>query len=76
MSFFFLRFVVRALCRCGCRQNFANFYLPRSLPPSVFFFHPNHNSLFKTSDQLASVPFSGLRFVNGHLDKSFPESIM
>ena len=44
--------------------------------PLFFFFHTNHNSLFKTSDQLASVPFSGLRLVNGHLDKSFPESIM
>ena len=39
--FFFVRLVVRDLCRSGCRQNFANFYLPAplpSLPPSVFFF--------------------------------------
>ena len=25
-------------------------YSPLSLPPSVFFFHPTHNSLFDTSD--------------------------
>ena len=33
---FFCCFVIRALCRSGCRQNFANFYLtPPSLPPSL-----------------------------------------
>ena len=39
---FFARFVVRDLCIGGCRQNFANFFLPLtpSLPPSLFFFQP------------------------------------
>ena len=39
---FFVHFVVRELCRCGCRRNFANFYQPPPPPtpsphPSVLF---------------------------------------
>ena len=51
MSFVFACFVVTDLCRSGCIQNY---YLPPphppSLPPSLFFFVPTHNSLFNTSD--------------------------
>ena len=62
---FFVHSVVRDLCRCGCRQNFATFYQPppTSPPPStftpslcsfclfvLFLFHPTHSSLFNTSD--------------------------
>ena len=53
-------------------------------PPPYFF--PTHNSFFNTSDsyqfeisgklKLVSVPFSSLVLYIGHLDKSFPESIM
>ena len=105
---FFVRFVLRALCRCGCRQNFANFYLPP--PPSLHHHHHHHFYLYrvKTSGKykislplfffssypqfslkhkwqlfeigarltLASVPFSSLHFVIGHLEKSFPESFL
>ena len=90
---FFVHFVVRDLCRCGCRQNFANFYQPP--PPlhpiplfllfvSFFFILPTVLSstqvtvLFEISARLklALVPFSSLHFVIGHLEKSFPESIM
>ena len=42
MSFFFGCFVVRVLCRRGCRQNY---YL--NPPPFLFL---THNSLFNTSD--------------------------
>ena len=41
-------FVVRDLCRSGCRQNFANFFLTPSLPLCCFF--SSHNCLSKTSD--------------------------
>ena len=79
MSFFFLAcLVVRDLCTSGCRQNY---YLT---PPSIFF--PTHNSFFNTSDsyqfeirgrlRLVSVMFSSLVLYIGHLEKSFPESIM
>ena len=45
-------FVVRDLCRSGCRQNFANFFLPP--PPTsplfgYFFPVPTHNTLSNTS---------------------------
>ena len=53
------------------------------LPP---YFFPTHNSFFNTSDsyqfeisgrlKLVSVPFSSLVLYIGHLEKSFPESIM
>ena len=55
------------------------------LPPFPIFF-PTHNSFFNTSDsyqfeisgrlKLVSVPFSSLVLYIGHLEKSFPESIM
>ena len=61
-------------------------YLPLSLPPSVFFFFfivPTILSLTQVTFneirarlKLASVPFSSLHFVTGHLEKSFPKSIM
>ena len=80
MSFVFLAcLMIRDLCRSGCRQNY---YLTR--PPSIFF--PTHNSFFNTSDsyqfeirgrlRLVSVLFSSLVLYIGHLEKSFPESIM
>ena len=74
---FFCSFCGQGFVQMWLQTEFREF-LPPSFTPSLcfFFFHPNHNSLFKASDQLASVPFSGLRLVNGHLDKSFPESIM
>ena len=75
---FFACFVVRDLCRSGCRQNYY-------LTPFLFNF-PTHNSFFNTSDsyqfeisgrlKLVSVPFSSLVLYIGHLEKSFPESIM
>ena len=53
-------------------------------PPPIFF--PTHNSFFNTSDsyqfeirgrlRLVSVLFSSLVLYIGHLEKSFPESIM
>ena len=56
-----------------------------TLPPLPIFF-PTHNSFFNTSDcyqfeisgrlSLVSVSFSSLVLYIGHLDKSFPESIM
>ena len=56
-----------------------------TLPPLPIFF-PTHNSFFNTSDcyqfeisgrlSLVSVSFSSLFLYIGHLDKSFPESIM
>ena len=94
---FFVHFVVRDLCRCGCRQNFATFYQPPPPPPPLhpiplfFFFvcfvsfssYPQFSlqhkwQLFEISARLklASVPFSSLHFLIGHLKKSFPESIM
>ena len=46
-------FVVRDLCRSGCRQNFANFFLPPPPPTSplfgYFFPVPTHNTLSNTS---------------------------
>ena len=53
------------------------------LPPPRFF-HSTHNSFFNTSDSylksalqtLVSVLFSSLVLYIGHLEKSFPESIM
>ena len=55
------------------------------LPPLPIFF-PTHNSFFNTSDsyqfeisgrlKLVSVPFSSLVLYIGHLEKSFPQSIM
>ena len=73
----------------GCRQNFANFYLI-PFPPSlficlfVFFRHYPQFSLIHKSQlfeisarlKLVSSPFSSLQFFIGHLEKSFPESIM
>ena len=72
--------MVTALCRYGCRQNFADFYLPCPLTSSFcffififIFFYPTHNYLLKTSDgylklvgaqKLASVPFSSVHFVS------------
>ena len=57
---------------------------PPPLPLPIFF--PTHNSFFHTSDsyqfeisgrlKLVSVPFSSLVLYIGHLEKSFPESIM
>ena len=63
----FACFVVRDLCRHGCRQN----YYFTSPPP------PPHNSLFNTSDSylLVAVPFSCLLLDIGHLEKGFPESL-
>ena len=56
------------------------------LPPPPPLFFPNQNSFFNTSHsyqfeisgrlKLVSVPFSSLVFYIGHLEKSFPESIM
>ena len=43
---FFACFVVRDLCRSGCRQNYS---LPPPPPPPDFFF-PTHNCFFNTSD--------------------------
>ena len=40
-------FVVRDLCRSGCRQNY---YLTPSTPSAPYFFFPTHNSFFNTSD--------------------------
>ena len=76
---FFACFVVRDFGRRGCRQNY---YLKPSPPPR--FFHSTHNSFFNTSDsylksalqKLVSVLFSSLVLYIGHLEKSFPESIM
>ena len=59
-------------------------YSPLSLPPSVFFFIlPTILSLTQVTFneisarlKLASVPFSSLHFVIGHLEKSFTESTM
>ena len=86
MWFFFVHFVVWALCRCGCRQNFASFYLLAPLSPSLCFFFfilPTILSLTQVTFneisarlKLASVPFSSLHFVIGHLEKSFTESTM
>ena len=73
----------------GCRRNFANFYLI-TFPPSLFiclfgFFrhYPQFSlihkpQLFEISARLklVSSPFSSLQFFIGHLEKSFPESIM
>ena len=84
MSFVFLAcLVVRDLCRSGCRQNYH--LLPPTSPPRTHFF-PTHNSFFNTSDsyqfeisgrlRLVSVLFSSLVLYIGHLEKSFPESIM
>ena len=42
---FFACFVVRNLCRSGCRQSY---YLTPLHPPNDFF--PTHNSFFNTSD--------------------------
>ena len=57
--------------------------LPPPPPPNFF---PTHNSFFNISDsyqfeisgrlKLVSVPFSRLVLYIGHLEKSFPESIM
>ena len=77
--FFFACFMVRDLCRRGCRQNY---YL--TLPPYFFFcpypqFSLKHKwQLFEISARLklVSVPFSSLVLDIGHLEKSFPESIM
>ena len=74
--------VVSDLCRSGCRQNY---YLTPPPPPLPIVF-PTHNSFFNASDsyqfeisgrlKLVSVPFSSLVLYIGHLEKSFPESIM
>ena len=71
--------MVRDLCRSGCRQNY---YLTPS--PPHHFFSPTHNSFFNTSElfeisarlKLVLVPFSSLVLYIGHLEKSFPESII
>ena len=65
VSFFFACFVVRYLCRSGCRQNY---YLTPSLPrlPIYFFFFlllPTILSLTQKISarlKLVSVPFSSL----------------
>ena len=79
MSFVFGCFVVRDLSKSGCGQNYY-------LTPPHFVFVPTHNSFFNTSDsyqfeirgrlRLVSVLFSSLVLYIGHLEKSFPESIM
>ena len=43
-------------------------------PPSLFFSFPTILSLRRL--KLVSVPFSSLVLYIGHLEKSFPESIM
>ena len=72
MSFVFLAcLVVRDLCRSGCRQNY---YLT---PPPLPIFFPTHNSFFNTSDSYQfEIMGSGKSGNIGHLEKSFPESIM
>ena len=84
-------FVVRDLWRFDCTQNFGKFayFLATPPPPSPSLPRgcvsvPSQNSLFNTSDSYWSQcapkaslePFSSLYFVIGHLEKSFPESIM
>ena len=80
MSFFlFACFVVRDLCRSGCRQNY---YLipppPLFFPYPQFFLNASDSYQFEISGRLklVSVPFSSLVLYIGHLEKSFPESIM
>ena len=68
VSFFFVRFVVRHLCRSGCRQNFANFYLTptplHSLPflggsyPQFFIQHKWQLFEIRARLKLASAAFS------------------
>ena len=48
MCVFFVRLVVRALCTYGCKQNFADFYLPRA-PVNPPFPHPSLCVLFFSS---------------------------
>ena len=51
MFFFLACFVVRSLCKTGCRQNFVHLFQTPP-PPSLFvFFVPTHNSLSNTSDK-------------------------
>ena len=82
MSFVFACFVVRDLCRSGCGENY---YLA---PPLYFFLSlPTILSLIRVTviwNQCApkagfgAVPLimSSLLLDTGHLEKSFPESIM
>ena len=82
--FFFLAcFVVRDLCRSGCRQNYYLTPLPIFFPPflstlSLPFFNTSDSYQFEISGRLklVSVPISSLVLYIGHLEKSFPESIM
>ena len=67
MSFVFGCFVVRDLSRSGCGQNY---YLT---PPILFLSLP---TILSARLKLVSVPFSSLVLYIGHLEKSFPESIM
>ena len=76
---FFACFVVRDLCRSGCRQNY---YLTTPHPLLIFSL-PTILSLTQVTVieisarlKLVSVPFSSLLLDIGHLEKSFPESIM
>ena len=67
VSFFFVCFVVRYLCRSGCRQNY---YLTPSLPPlPIFLLLPTILSLTQKISarlKLVSVPFSSLLLDIGH----------
>ena len=72
-------FVVRDLCRSGCRQNYYLTPLPMFFPTHIFFCKTRSDSYqFEISGRLklVSVPFSSLVLYIGHLEKSFPESIM
>ena len=88
---YFGSFVVRDLWRFGCTQNFGKFAYflatpPPPLPPSLEGVFPSlprilcltQVTVIEASARLKLVlaPFSSLYFVIGHLEKSFPESIM
>ena len=76
--FFFACFVVRDLCRSGCRQNYYLIPPPLIFPYPQFFLNASDSYQFEISGRLklVSVPFSSLVLYIGHLEKSFPESIM
>ena len=79
LFFVFAWFVVRDLCRSGCRQNYYLTPLPMFFPTHIFFCKTRSDSYqFEISGRLklVSVPFSSLVLYIGHLEKSFPESIM
>ena len=74
MSGFFACFLVRDLCRSGCRHNYPH---PHHAPPLCFCFYPRF-SLFNTSVsylkssarlKLVSVPFSSLLLYIGRLER-------